>query len=351
MPFGDHLEELRTRLIRGLIAPLVLALPCFFLGKYILAWFTKPIFDALLAENLPPRLTALSPVETLMAYFKISLVAAVIFACPVLLYQLWRFVAPGLRSTEVRFARFLVPSSTILMLIGILFMYYIMLPLSLRMLIRFAKNIDLGPQPVLVAPPANESGEAGESGVEATNENSEGADETTDTESSLDTPPIVQIPFPTMPAYDHQPSELNPGDMYFDTSLNQVRYMKPDGMVVGWDAHADTGVSQQFQLKTYLNLILGLIMAFSVAFQLPLVLLLLGWVGLVSVDRLRKGRKYAILCVFICAAALTPPDVVSQLTLALPLYLLFEISILALRFIPFSRVTGTNADDEPSDPG
>jgi len=235
----------------------------------------------------------------------------------------------------------MIPFSAVLAAAALAFMYYIMLPLSLRMLIRFAKNMDLGPQVVLVEGETSTGSDEGSNGSGTSSDTANGGDAMIANGGGEVALPML----PHIPAFDHQPPGMAPGEIYYDTRLNQVRLMLPNGKVVGLDAHADTGVSQQFQLKTYLNLILGLILAFSIAFQLPLVLLLLGWVGLVTPQGLGKQRKYALLAVFIFAAALTPPDVVSQITLGIPLYLLFEASLLLMRFLPLSRVTGASPEE------
>jgi len=312
MPFGEHLEELRARIILSMIAPVLIAIPCLIFGNHILQLFLRPVQWALASEHLPFRLQTLSPIEAFMSYLKISIVAAIVFSAPVIMYQLWRFVAPGLRESERRFARLLVPFSAILIIVRILFLYTVALPLSLRMLVRFSKNLDMGPALVHIE-------------QKPTDTNTEPAPDQTDQPETL----VGHIP-----VLDHQPWNMKAGEMYFDTNMNQLRIMLADGTVLGSDFMADVGLNQQFQLKSYINLVLGLILAFSIAFQMPLVILLLGWVHIINVEWLSKNRKYAILAIFIIGAVLTPPDVVSQIALAVPLYFLYELGILLLRIFP-----------------
>ena len=327
MPFGEHLEELRARVIISLIAPFLIAIPCLIFGNHILQLFLRPVQWALASEHLPFRLQTLSPIEAFMSYLKISIVAAIVFSAPVIMYQLWRFVAPGLRENEQKFARLLVPFSAILIIVGITFLYTVALPLSLRMLVRFGKNLDMGPALVHIEKKPTDSPEIN------TNTNSES------TSDQTQKPPSALNQIPTL---DHQPWNLKPGEMYFDTNLNQLRIMLVDGTILGSDFMADVGLNQQFQLKSYINLVLGLILAFSIAFQMPLVILLLGWVHIVNVAWLGKNQKYAILAIFIIGAVLTPPDVVSQIALAVPLYFLYELGILLLRIFPSPKMSKEN---------
>ncbi len=347
MPFGDHLEELRARLIRALIAPVLVAIPCLIFGKYILQIMLRPVQEALALEHLPSQLQALSPVEPFISYIKISVVAAIVVSAPIILYQLWRFVSPGLHAHEKRFARLLVPFSAILMIVGIVFLYTVVLPLSLQMLIRFGKALDMGPREALVQPVTTPQVDENGNPIVETDPNPEqGTEIPSDPDADADLPAI-----PTIPMLDHQPADFAPGQIYFDTRLNQTRLMLPNGEILGSDFKSDTGLSQQYQLKTYLNLVLGLTLAFSIAFQLPLVLLLLGWVGIVNVKFLRTNRKYAFLLVFVAGAMLTPPDVISQIALGIPLYMLYELGILLLIFFPSSSSLAgiDSADSSKSD--
>ncbi len=343
MSFGDHLEELRRRVIISLLAPLVVMIPSLLFAKTLLAILTEPLRNALRAQGLPDLLQLLSPTEAIISYFKVSLILAIIVSAPVIMWQLWKFIQPGLYGHERRFAYLLIPMSAVLTAIGTTFLFLVVLPLSLQVLIAFAGGMDFAPEPKVtlietgqIADPATETETAATDNNDATDAHS------VETETR---PVLIDIPI-----LNKAPAVATVGEMFLHADGNQLWIMSPRGKWIAFDGRkVGASFAQQFQLKTYLNFVLGLELAFTIAFQLPLVMLLLGWVGLVNVDQLRKGRRYALLAVFIASAMLTPPDVVSQVTLALPLYLLFEFSIILLRVLPASRVRGEVKQDSESD--
>lgn len=302
MPLGDHLEELRRRLVYCLLAPLILAVPALIFGRHILEWLLKPIRATMVAAGLPSRIQLLSPTEPMISYFKIAVLVAFLAAAPVILWQLWKFIEPGLYTREKKVAYFLLPGSTALLLLGIVFNYYVVFPMTLRVLVLFAQTM----QPVsMLAPPESQA-----------------------------TPPEVLDKLLTVPQYAYDPPELKPGEFYVNTQRNQLRTIGADGKYYGVDLQIDTGFAQQYEIKAYLNLMLGMTLAFAMAFQLPLIILVLGWVGIVDVKMLRHYRRHAMLGCAVAAAILTPPDVTSQVALLIPLYALYELSIVLLRFIP-----------------
>jgi len=259
-PLLDHLIELRTRLIICVGAIAVAFGVCFAFVKPIFLFLVRPFtvaeglkaiqdaggahhgsFDLVLAligvKKVPVgalkdiTLQATAPLEQFFTNIKLSAFAAIVVAFPIIAWQLYRFVAPGLYKKERNaFLPFLI-ASPVLFLLGASLVYYVMLPFVL----------------------------------------------------------------------------------WFSLSQQIVG----DGVKV----------VLQTKVSEYLTLVTTLLLAFGLSFQLPVVLSLGGLAGLVSSQMLRTGRRYAIVAVFVVAAVVTPPDPISQITLAVPLCLLYEISI------------------------
>ena len=227
-PFVSHLIELRDRLVRAAIAIGV----CFGL----LALWPGPsgLYDLLaapLVANLPKGTTliATNVISPFLVPLKITLLAAFLLALPVVLYQTWAFVAPGLYSHEKRLVMPLVVSSTLLFFIGVAFCYFFVFGQVFSFIQSFA------PKSITAAP----------------------------------------------------------------------------------------------DIEAYLSFVMTMFIAFGAAFEVPVVVMVLARMGLVSIEKLKAFRSYFIVLAFIVAAVLTPPDVVSQLALAIPMCLLYEVGIWA----------------------
>lgn len=234
-PLLEHLTELRSRLIVALIALAGAAIICFAFATPIYNWLLTPYQNAVAAraEDTAFGLIYTAPLEVFFTQLKISLFGGMFLAFPIIAWQIYAFVAPGLYKNERgAFLPFLVAAPT-LFTAGALFVLYVMFPLVMRFALGFEQS--------------------------------------------------------------------------------------------GGDGQAQ--IDAQIRVAEYLSLIMALMLAFGLSFQLPVVLALLGKAGIVGADTLRKGRKYALVGILAVSAFFTPPDIISQIMLTVPVYGLYEISI------------------------
>ncbi len=228
LPFTAHLEELRGRLITCFIAVAV--------GFVLSYGFKEELFRILLIPLLSvmksgEELIFTGLPEAFFTYLKVAFLSGLILASPVLIYQFWMFVAPGLYQKERRTLIPIIILSSLFLIGGSMFGYFIVFPLGFQFFLGYA----------------NET------------------------------------------------------------------------------------IHARLSIKEYLGLASKLLLAFGIVFELPIIITFLARLGIVSVDFLKKNRKYALLLFFIGAALLTPPDVVTQVMMALPLMVLYEISIIGAR--------------------
>jgi sec-independent protein translocase protein TatC len=226
----SHLIELRSRLMKAMLAIGVVFLCLVPFAQEIFAIVAAPMLEALPEGMQPQAIRVASPFLT---PFMTTLFVALFIAMPVVLYQIWQFVAPGLYRREKRFATPLLASSIVLFYCGVAFAYYVVFPLIFRF---FA-------------------------------------------------------------------------------------------------AVTPEGVSMNPDIAEYLTFVLTLFLAFGVAFEVPIATVMLVWSGLVPVKKLRAARPYVFLGAFVAGMFLTPPDVLSQTLLALPMYLLYEAGLLMAKYL------------------
>jgi len=232
MPFLDHIEELRWRLIKSIIIIAVMGGVSFGFADYVFKFVTMPLGDV----NL--HFTEIT--GSFYAYLKVSFIAGLFAASPIVLYQLWKFIGPGLYPGEKRAVLPMVLFSTLLFLIGAGFCFFIVLPFALDFLINYGEEVMT---------------------------------------------PIITV-------------------------------------------------------SSYVSFAGLLLIAFGIAFQLPVVGYFLGSIGVISSRFLSKGRPYAAVSILIGAAVLSPPDIFTQVLLAGPLYLLYEITIVIV------KMTGKKKEEE-----
>ena len=312
MAFGDHLDELRRRLLFALIAPVPLTFLLFFMSDALLEWLILPLLHVQEAYGFPRQLQVLSPPEFLLMKIKVSIIGAVILSVPWLIWQGWLFIGPGLFPRERRFIYFLIPGSAILIVAGTSLMYFFMLPLMLEVLMSIGGG--------LTAP--------------ATLIETHAAATTTGLGS--------------LPLLDAMPEAPAAGSAWvlMPHGMLQVAVPESEGVlrILQLPLEGTDAISQVFQLTSYVNFVLILLLGISLAFQMPLVIVLLGWTGLVNTTTLKAKRKWALLICSVLAALTTPADVISMAFMLIPLYLLYELGILLLMIVPASRLAGSGSN-------
>lgn len=317
MSFGDHLEDLRRRLILSLVGVIPIFLIALWFGEPLLDFLLIPVQRELRARELPAALQATGPLETFGAYVRVALMCTVIVGAPWIFFQLWKFIAPGLYRHERRFVHLLAPMSVLLTALGAVFMYAVMLPVVLAFFIGFGSGAD-------------------RVGV-----------------STAPLPPGISLP--SIPVLEHDPTDPSHGQEWINSSLLQRRVCIQDAAglrsILGTPLTRHTWIVQHYRISEYVKMFFGFAIAFSLGFQTPVVVLLLGWAGLVQPAWFNRNRKYVIFGCIIAAAVLTPADPFSMLILAGPLVLLFELGMLLLRVLPADRVARGLIAREPADAG
>ena len=263
-PLIEHLRELRTRLIRSVLAFLVGMVLAFIVAEPLLQGLLGPIERTLRDLGDPaPIMQYTAPQEYLFTLFRISMVFGFALAFPVISFQMWRFVAPGLyRSEKGAFLPFLV-ASPFMFILGASFAHFVVTPLAMAFFLGFADVPSLVSGTLARA--AEMTGVSLPEGLAATKD-------------AAGTDQGVQITF-------------------------------------------------QGKVNESLDITLKFIIAFGLCFQLPVLLTLMGKAGLVSAPGLRSVRKYAMVGILVLAALVTPPDVITQVILFTVVYGLYEISI------------------------
>lgn len=306
MPLGDHLEELRVRVIHALIGLVPIVVLSLVFGKQLLSYLLVPLQEALEQAGSGSSPQATGPLETFGAYVKISMIAAVLVGSPWLMYQLWRFVSPGLYAKEKRFVYLLLPLSTLLTVGGVVFLYKFVMPALLAFLLSFGSDVGV---------------------------------------RHVDPAPLPEgIVLPQMVVLDADPVAPQVGMQWVNKTLHEMRVCIEvvDGVPViyGMSMHKSAGIRQDYRVAEYVSMVLSLLLAFAVSFQTPVVVLLLGWIGIISTSMLVKYRKYALFATAVVAALATPGDVASMFMLWVPMYILYEFGLLLLWLLPAWRVAG-----------
>ena len=237
--FVEHLTELRSRLLKSFIYLFIIFIVCYVFSEQIYGFLVSPYAEAVKEDSVDRRMIFTALHETFITYLKVSFFAAIFITSPIILVQIWKFVAPGLYKNEKKaLLPYLVATPTLFLLGGML-VYYLVMPLAIKFFLTFETAAQINSLPIQLEAKVNE----------------------------------------------------------------------------------------------YLSLIMRLIFAFGISFQLPVLLSLLARVGFIDSAYLKKRRKYVIVIIFAVAALLTPPDPITQIGLGIPLLILYELSILSVGFI------------------
>ncbi len=237
--FVEHLTELRSRLIRSIIYLFVFFILCYIFAEDIYSFLLSPYAEAVKDDPISRRMIFTALHETFITYLKVSFFASMFISSPIILTQIWKFIAPGLYKNEKRTLLPYLIATPILFLLGGMLVYFLIMPLAIKFFLTFETSSQISNLPIQLEAKVNE----------------------------------------------------------------------------------------------YLSLIMRLIFAFGISFQLPVLLSLLARVGFVDSEYLRKRRKYVIVIIFAVAAILTPPDPITQIGLGIPLLILYELSILSVKLI------------------
>lgn len=308
MSLGDHLEELRKRIMIAGLGLLPLFAGALLVGKWVLGILIVPAQEALRDRGLPAVLQVTGPLEMFGSYVRVAIIVTALCGSPWILWQVWKFVRPGLYHNERRFLNILAPLSAVMTITAGAFLYYLMLPVVLIFFIGFSQSVGLG--------------------------------------NAVQTAPAPQeIVFPAFPLLEADPSEPDLGTAWINTQRMEIRFAIDGDTVRAVPLTSGTGVAQHFRVSEYVKMVFSLAMALAVAFQLPVVVLLLGWVDLVTPEFLAKYRRYALMICAVLSALLTPADPVSMIIMLIPLYGLYELGGLLLRWMPATPKAKTETDE------
>ena len=238
LPLTSHLQELRKRLVFSFIAVAAGFVICYAFSQDLFDILSKPLLKMMPSGG---SLIFTSVAEAFFTYMKVAFIAGFILTSPFVLFQVWAFVAPGLYRHEKRYVIPFVVAGTFFFTLGILFAYFVAIPVGFKFLLGYATDF-IKPMP---------------------------------------------------------------------------------------------------SMKEYLSFSIKFLLAFGLVFEFPVVLVLLARIGVVDAKTLARHRKYAILLIFIFAAVMTPPDLISQLLMAIPLMGLYELSIL------LSKIFGKKKKESP----
>jgi sec-independent protein translocase protein TatC len=322
MSFGDHIEDLRHRLILALVGPLITSILGLVYGRHIVGWLVKPLAQVLQYFGLPPQTYNLAVTTGFSVYMKVGLITGLVIASPWVVYQLWKFIQSGLYEHERRAAYWVAPFSAVMSVLGVLFLYYILLPITLAFLIFFTTGF---PAPEVSGPP--------QGGVIGWVLSAYGDPQTpTPIDApSTTTPDETDGSAAHFPVLVEDPASPVEGQAWIKQPEGQLRVYINGRTVTYIPLVGQSMLAPMIEIGQYISFVTLLMLAVVVSFQLPVVMMILGWTRLIEPALLSKYRRYCIFVCFVLGALLTPADPISMFALAMPLWGLFELGLVVMR--------------------
>lgn len=317
MPLGDHLEELRVRLILAGIGVVLAGVVTFIYVYDLIGWLAQPLIQAQDAMGFPTQTLVTEPTAGFTSVIlPVGIIAALLLASPWVIYQGWKFISVGLYHHERKAVYILTPFSTLMTTLAVLFSYYVLLPVSLMFFLQMATyypTVELSsPNPVMKVL------------LDAY-----GKDRSESLEI-LDSPDDADLERPRVPVYAADPTDAAEGEFWINHEQGKLKMMVGgDLRIVG--LQSDRLISPLPALGHYVRFAAMMIFGVTLAFQIPVIMLVAGWTNLFDPRAIASLRKYAVLIAFAAGALLTPADATSMFVLAIPLYLLFEVGLVMMK--------------------
>jgi sec-independent protein translocase protein TatC len=334
MPLGEHLEELRTRVIWAVVGIVPILIIALVFSKTILGVLMQPLLDAMGVHNVADKPQVTGLLEGFLNWVKAAMIVTVVFGAPWILFQLWLFVSPGLYDREKRFAHILAPLSILMSVLGVAFMYFVILKFALGFFVHFNQTLATRPDVATAPLPA---------GVELGRIPVLNADPQTPEPGNMwINAELRQLRIAIQPAPSHY---ALPGMGFLKIAKSEEQTAEPASgspskpVVLNLPLGDDSLIGQHYKLSEYMSTILKFALAAAVAFQVPVVVLLLGWVGILSREMMSRYRRHVCGAITILAAIFTPPDPFSMLIMIGAMYGLFELGLLLLWLMPADRVS------------
>jgi Tat protein translocase TatC len=295
MTFGEHLEELRVRLILSIVGFAVAFMFCLAVVRdWVFAFLCRPLLKVMHDYELNPQLHDRTG-EAFGVYLKLSAIAAAILASPWLIYQIWKFISAGLYASERRVVTKHLPLFVVLLFSGVAFSFYVVVPLTLQFLIAFSVSVPLP----------------------------------TENQPIQTTQPVTFLTVPTLKG--DPPPPVPEGAIWFNTDQSRLK-MSVTGKIRTIQYTSENLIAPFIELGDYTDMLLMMLLTFGLSFETPLVVMLLVHLNIFPLEELKKMRRVVYFVIVIIAAVITPGDAVTAtIALVLPVGGLYELGLLLAR--------------------